>query len=153
MPVSPTACLGERVDEQDHVGVALGMALVHPHLAAARGRAPVHALQRVAGRPRPHVRELDPFALAARDLAAREHLRLARLQDPSQCVFARIDANLRRPREHPLGDEQAERVAGAEVDRAELMGAPALCAQRQLQLAPLAAREPQAVRTLAVRDL
>ena len=63
---------------------------------------------------------------SASDLAAREHLRLARLQDPPQRVLAGIDADLGRAREHSLGDEEPERVAGAEIHRAEPMRAPAL---------------------------
>ena len=153
MPCVLAACLRERVDEQDHVGVALGMALVHPELAAARARAPVDALERIARCPEPHVGELDPFALPARNLVPREHLRFARLQDPPQRVLAGIDADLGRARERSLGDEQPQRVARAEIHRAEQVPAPALRPKRQLELAPLAASEPQAACRVAVRDL
>ena len=74
--------LGERVDEQDHVGVPLGVALVHPQVAAPRARPPVDALQRVARRPRPDVGELDPLALRPRDLVARDDLRLGAAPGP-----------------------------------------------------------------------
>src|SRR5205823_1831746 len=82
-----------------------------------------------------------------------EELRLARLQDPSQRVFARVDADLRRAGKHALGDEEAERVVRAEVHRAELVRPPAFGSQRQLDRALLATCEAQASRLVAVGDL
>src|SRR4029078_11241950 len=70
--------LGEGVEEDDDVGVPLGMRLVHPRLAAARGRAPVDATDAVAGDERAQVGELDPVAAHARGLAAGERLGLER---------------------------------------------------------------------------
>ena len=53
------ACLREAVEEDDLVGVPLGVALVHDQLAPPGARAPVDRAQAVAGHVGPRVRELQ----------------------------------------------------------------------------------------------
>src|SRR5581483_6449188 len=125
----------------------------HPHLAAARARTPVDPLQRVAGGPGTDVGELDPLALPSRDLVPGERLRLARLEDAAEDVLARVDAQLRPRRRRLLPDEQADRIAGAQVRRAEHVPTPAGGADRETELALLAARQPQRHRVRAVDEL
>ena len=78
--LTATARLREGVQEDDDVGVALRVRLVHPGLTAPRSRAPVHAPHPVARDERAQVGELDPFAMRARQLVAGERLRLERAQ-------------------------------------------------------------------------
>src|SRR5205085_9662066 len=62
-----TARIREAVEEQDHVGVSLGVELVDPEVAAARAGAPVDPPDPVAGSERSQIRELEPLALLPRD--------------------------------------------------------------------------------------
>src|SRR5207248_9501430 len=77
-PASAGLRVGERVEKEDDVGVALGALFVHPQLAAARRRAPVDSARAIARRPGADVGELDPVALRPRDLVPDEDLRLER---------------------------------------------------------------------------
>ena len=71
----------EAVDEEHDVGVALRVALVHDEALPARRRAPVDRADAVARDEVADVRVLDPVALRARDLAARERLGLERREE------------------------------------------------------------------------
>src|SRR5262249_57510869 len=53
--------VGEAVEEDDHVGVPLGVELVDPELAAPRAGAPVDPPDPVAGGERAQVPKLEPF--------------------------------------------------------------------------------------------
>src|SRR5947209_20152764 len=94
--------VGERVEEEDDVGVPLRALLVDPQLAAARRRAPVDATRAVAGRPGANVRELDPVALRARDLVPDEDLRLERDEERVERLDAGIHAQGRATAEPRL---------------------------------------------------
>ena len=77
-PVVPTD-VQEAVDEDDDVGIPLGMPVVHDERAhPTRGCAPVDRAQPVARDEVTDVGVLDPLPLHTGDLAAREYLRLAR---------------------------------------------------------------------------
>src|ERR671937_691969 len=56
------ARLGERIEEEHDVGVALRMLLVHPQLSAARARTPIDVSEAVTRDERPQVGELDSLA-------------------------------------------------------------------------------------------
>src|SRR5436190_10418300 len=84
--------IGEAVEEDDHVGVPLGMELVDPEVAAARAGAPVDSPDPVAGGERPQIRELETLALLPRDAVAGEELRLTRSDQLAQLLGSRVDA-------------------------------------------------------------
>src|SRR4029077_14711342 len=102
--------------------------------------------------PRPDVGELDPFAFRSRYLVSREHLRLARLQDSAEHVLPRIDAQLGSRLRGHLPDEQADRILGASVGRAENMTAPPGGAELQLEPALLTCAEVERDRVPTVLD-
>ncbi len=117
--------LGERVEEEDDVGVPLGVLLVDPELAAQRARAPVDAPDAVAGLPGAKIGELDPFAAHARDLVAGEDLRLerrARASGASPRADRRAAAAVRRTAAFP-GAEGRER-RGARTSSGPTESAP-----------------------------
>ena len=143
MPLGAVARFGEGVEEDDDVGVPLGVRLVDPRLAPPRGRAPVDAANAVAGHERPQVGELDPLAADARCLAARERLRLERAQQAVELLAARIDLQRPRQLELLLEDEQPEAVLRAQEEVADQIGAPALATQRIRELRLVAVVEPQ----------
>src|SRR5581483_8343665 len=120
-PASAGVDVGERVKEEDDVGVALGMLLVHPQLAAACGRPPVDAPRAVA--------------LCARDLVPDEHLRLERRQQRVQRLDARVDAQRLASADAPFPGVEAEAVVRADERRAEDERPPADTAERQLERA------------------
>ena len=64
--VEADARLGEGVEEQHDVGVAVGVAIVHPQVAAAGARSPVDGAHPVADDERPSVGELDAVGPAPR---------------------------------------------------------------------------------------
>ncbi len=131
----------ERVEEEDDVGVALRMLVVHPQPATARARPPVDAPHAVAGLPLAHVGELDPVAFCTRDLVADEHLRLERRQQCAQRLDARVHAQRRLPAEPGLPRVEAETVARTNENRPDRERAPALAADRHREHARLARRE------------
>ena len=57
--LAATSRLGEAVEEDDDVGVALGMSLVDDEAATASGRAPVDRANEVTGHERTRVGELE----------------------------------------------------------------------------------------------
>ena len=71
----------------------------------------------------------SPSPFCARDLVAGERLRGDRRDDPAQRLGQRVDAQRVRPVEPRLPDEQAEPVARAQSDVAELVVAPAHAAE------------------------
>ena len=119
------------------------MALVHPEVTAPRARPPVDALQSVARAPRADVRELDPFALRARDLVAGEHLRVGRLDDALEHASRGYVRNSGRVSAVVSQVEQPERVARAQ-NVGPITCPPQRCAsERQLELPLLARGEAQ----------
>src|SRR6266487_412037 len=106
-PVASLLRLGEAVEEQDHVGVPLGMELVDPELAATRARPPVDPPDAIPGCERPQVCELDPFALLPRHSIAREDLRLAWRDQLAKRLRTRIDAQRRGSGDGLLPGEEA----------------------------------------------
>ena len=150
--LTATARLRERVEEDDDVGVALRVRLVHPGLTAPRSRAPVHAPHPVARDERAQVGELDPFAMRARQLVPGERLRLERAQQLLQRLPAGVHLQGPPSVERLLKDEQAERVVGAQDELADEVGTPALAAYDVLQLAPLPRVEPQQLRVGRLGD-
>src|SRR5205085_4320164 len=145
--------LGERVDEQDHVGVPLRMVLVHPELAATGARTPVHAPHAVAGNEGPEIGELDPFAALARDVVAAEDVRLRGLQEPAQLLLARVRLQRTAALVHLLPPDEAAMVVGAKMNAAERVPAPTLAFDSVAQPTLLAGAEPERDRVLAVDRL
>ena len=64
------AHLGERVEHQHHVGVALPVPLRHVERAQTQGGAPVHLSHAIAGRERTDVAGLDALTERGRDVVA-----------------------------------------------------------------------------------
>src|SRR5690349_21856357 len=126
------------------------MRLGHPWLAAPRGRTPVDAPDAIARDERPQVRELDPLAVGARNLDARERLRLQRAEQALERLAARIHLERLPALEPPLMDEQPEDVRRAEHEVADGVPAPALAAERQVDLPAVGPVEPDDLRVLAL---
>src|SRR5262249_18452209 len=84
----PSPRVREGVEEEDDVGVALWMPLVYPKRAAPGADAPVDVADGVAVCERTQVGELDPGASPARDLVAREDLRLSRSKHRAEDLLA-----------------------------------------------------------------
>ncbi len=146
-----TARLRERVEEEDDVGVALGVKLVHPQLAAPRARPPVDPPDAVSGHELTQVGELDSLALLARDQVPGEDLRLERAQELLDHLGTGIDLERKLEVEAALVAEDAEAVVRDQPHRAEDVRAPALAGEAVLELA-LSARNPQGDGVLAVRE-
>ena len=127
------ARVGERVEEEDHVGVPLGMALVDDEHVAPGARPPVDRADAVARRELAQVGELEPFALLPRDLVARERLRRDGCDDPAQRLRERVDAQARPPVEPCLPGEQPEAVSCPQPDVADLVVPPPGAAEPQLR--------------------
>ncbi len=104
------ARLCERIQEDDDVRVSLGMVLVDPERTPPRARAPVHAAGPVTRRERTQVGELDPLPALARDVIAREDLRLDRAEQCPQLLLAWIDLERHALVELGLVSQQAKRV-------------------------------------------
>src|SRR2546423_14031166 len=127
------------------------MGLVHPRLAAPGCCAPVDSPDPVARHERAQVGELDPVAARARHLAAREGLRLPRPDQPSENLAAWVDLQGLDLLDLGLVHEQAERVRRAEHEVADEVGAPALAAQRVVELPALVPLEPDDLRVRRLR--
>src|SRR5262249_62284407 len=109
------ARVDEAVEEEDHVGVPLGVELVDPELTAPGTGAPVDPSDPVTRDELPKVGELEAFALGARDPVAGEELRLAGADELAQLFGPRIDAQDGALLDRLLPDEQPSRVADAQV--------------------------------------
>src|SRR5205823_1925990 len=110
-----SACVDETVEEEDHVGVPLGVELVDPELAAPGARAPVDPSDPVTRDELTQVGELEPLALGTRDAVAGEELRLAGRDQLAQLLGPRIAAEDGAAIERLLPDEQPRRIPGAHV--------------------------------------
>ena len=140
------AHIGEAVDEEHDVGVALGVALVDDEPLPTGGCAPVDRAHAVAGHEVADVRVLDAVALAPRDLAARERLRLHRREESAQRDRARVrlEADATSSSVSPRS-RAGTRRARARSTSPELVDAPASCsAGRTASSRSSPAREPQA---------
>ena len=122
--------VGERVEEQDDVGVPLRVLLVH--VAARRAARVARQLMRRTRSPGAHSRmsaNSMPSPLRPRGLVADEDLRLERREHRAQRLDARIDAQRLRRADLRLPRVEAEPVARAHEHRPDRERAPALAAQ------------------------
>ena len=85
------ARLGEAVEEEDDVGVPIGVTLVDDELAAAGARPPVDRAKAIAGHEGACVGELEAVGAHARHEVAGGELRVERSDEALQKLGARID--------------------------------------------------------------
>src|SRR6478609_1334322 len=150
-PVTADPDVGQRVEEEDDVGVPLGVLLVHEQLATAGARAPVDAAHPVARLPVTDVGELDSVAARARELVADEDLGVERLEEGAQRLDARVHAQRLSPADSGLPRVEAEPVGCTYEDWAEHECAPALASHVELECARLARLERDGTRIAPFR--
>src|SRR6185312_2688913 len=136
------ANVGEAVDEEDDVGVPLGMALVHHQPLPTGRRPPVDRADAVAGDEVANVRVFDAVALRSRDLAAGERLRLDRRQQSAERERLRVRLQTMGGWNAALPGDEAPRVSRPDPNRSEVVHAPAKAANGEVEFALLACLQP-----------
>src|SRR5205085_3158012 len=149
-----TRGLREGIEEEQHVGVSLRLLLVHPELAAARRRTPVHVAHAVAGNEQPQVGELDPLTALPGDVVAAEYLRLERPQQIADRLLARIHLERRAAVGDPLPREEVELVTRTQEDTSDHVAAPSLAMQAKIERAAgiVGERERRRIRSVGEAD-
>ena len=144
------AQIDEAVDEDDDVGVALGMALVDDEGLTPRRRAPVDRADPIACDEVTKVCVLDPVAGVPRHLVAGERLRLAGGDQALDGLQPRIRLQRQPLVEALLPRDDAKDIGRAQLDPPDVEDTPMRAAEHERHDSFLPRLEPQAEGALAV---
>ena len=122
--------LGEAVQEEDDVGIPVGVSLVDDQLAAASTGSPVDRAKPIAGHEAAGIGELEPLGTNTGDEVTRRELCVKRCHEALQEFRARVDVQPVLAEDTALPDEHPDAPTRAQADIAQLDRAPAFTAER-----------------------